>query len=106
MLFSYFSVSRADELRIRKRKTERDRVTKRTLKIHADYRVKRFEEVMSVEHIVKGLLRDCVDAVTEMLNDEGKFEENKYEEKKAELVEEKSVVKVEPKKVSLKRRRP
>ena len=81
------------------RKAKSERVTKRTLKLHADERVKRYEEVMSVEHIVKDLLSDCVDAVAEKIADENNYEEINYEEieeKMFEVVEVKPVVKVTP----------
>ena len=125
MLFSFLSLSRAAELRIRKLKAQCDRVTKRTLKIHADDRVKCFEDVLTVEHFLRDVVSDCVDAVVEMLSKENEYKESKseeemeeskygekkeeiqYEEEKEEVAVEKPVVKVKSKRVSLmKRTRP
>ena len=94
MLFSFLSLSCASKLGIRKRKSQCDRVTKRTLKIYADDRGKRFEEVLTVEHFLRDVVSDCVDAVVEMLSEENEhkeskseeeMEESKYEEKKEEI---------------------
>ena len=125
MLFSFLSLSRAAELRIRKRKAQCDRVTKRTLKSHADDRVKRFEEVLTLERFLRDVVSDFVDAVVEMLSEENEYKESKsekemeeskykekkeeikYEEEKEEVAVEKPVVKVKSKRVSLmKRTRP
>lgn len=122
MLFSFLSLSCASKLGIRKRKSQCDRVTKRTLKIYADDRGKRFEEVLTVEHFLRDVVSDCVDAVVEMLSEENehkeskseeemeeskyeeKKEEIKYEEEKEEVAVDKPFVKVKSKRVSLMKR--
>ena len=87
MLLSYFNVSPAAELRLRKKKAEVDRVTKRELKIHAEDRIRRYEESLSVENIVSDVLSDCLEAVCEMLDDKAR-RQNPQEESKDEEKEE------------------
>ena len=66
MLFSFLNVSKPVELRLRKKKAQCLRVTKRALRVRAEYRLQRFEESMSVEDVAAGL-GDCVDAVCNTL---------------------------------------
>ena len=89
MLFSFLSVSPATELKLRMKKAKAARVTKRSLRLQAEERVKRYEEAMSVEHVVSGLLSDCVEAVCEMLIEKGRRQYPKV--KKKEESKEKAV---------------
>ena len=66
MLFSFLNVSQDAELRLRKTKSQKQRFTKRTQKFLAAERVLRFEKSLSVDAIVAGVLRDCVDAVCKL----------------------------------------
>ena len=63
MLFSFLNVSKAAELKIRMKKSRTDHVTKRTSKVLAAERVKRYENARSVEDVVAEVVGDCVEAV-------------------------------------------
>ena len=54
-------------MKLKKKRVTETRITKRTLKIEAAARVKRFEEVMKIKEIVQEELNDCVDSVCEMI---------------------------------------
>ena len=89
MLFSYLSVSPAAELKLRMKKPEVARVTKRSLRLQAEARVKRYEEAMSLKH-VSGLLSDCVEAVSEIMGEKGRRRYPKV--KRKEESEEEAVI--------------
>ena len=63
MLFSFLNVDKRTELKLRKRRAETLRINKRTQRLLAAERVRRFEDTLTVEKIVAGMLSDCVDAV-------------------------------------------
>ena len=62
-ILSYFSVERAAELKFRVQKAKATRVTKRTLKVLKQDRIKRYEKSLSVREIVSEVLSDCVNAI-------------------------------------------
>ena len=74
MIYDYFPPKTPfAELKLRKKRAEVTRVTKRNLEIHKAARVKRYEEVMSIENFLNGLLSDCVGAACEMVPGGTKF---------------------------------
>ena len=66
MLFKFLNVSKGTELRLRRRKAQQIRMSKRNLAFLATNRVRRFEESLSVEKIVAEVLEDCVKAVSKV----------------------------------------
>ena len=66
MLFSFLNVDKKTELRIRLRKTKKQHITKKIHNLLRLERAKRFEEALSVEDVVAGVPRDCVDAVSNL----------------------------------------
>jgi len=62
-ILSYFSVERAAELKFRVQKAKATRVTKRTLKVLEQDRIKRYEKSLSVREIVSEVLSDFVNAI-------------------------------------------
>ena len=62
----FLNVSKETELKLRKKKAEEIRMTKRTLKFLASNRARRFEDSLSVEEIVAGVLEDFVEAVSKI----------------------------------------
>ena len=89
MIFSYFSISPAAELRLRKKEAEKERVRNRSLKILEEDRIKRYEDSLSIEHIVKGILSDCVEAVVEMLKAPRRIQNPQNDEKNEQKEEQK-----------------
>ena len=67
MIYDYFSLAPSAKLKLKKKRVSEARITKRTLKVEAAARVKRFEEVMKIKDIVREELNDCVDTVCEMV---------------------------------------
>jgi len=95
MIYDYFSISKSAELKLRKKRSMETRVSKRTLKIHAAARLKRYEELMTVEQIVQNLVNDCVDSVCETVSSYDKQRKLKGEIKKEVKGEIKKQVKKE-----------
>ena len=89
MIYDYFHISKPAELKLRRNRSMNKRISKQTLKIHAEARVKKYNEIMSIEKFVRGIIYDCVEAVCDMISSEGKhnipLRENKEEEKKVIL---------------------
>ena len=56
MLFSYLNVDKKTELRYRRAKAMENRLNKRDLKILSQERVMRYEQSLSVEEFVRGIL--------------------------------------------------
>ena len=64
-ILSYFNVERAAaELKLRVKKAKASRVTKSTLKVLEQERIKRYQESLSVREIVSEVLSDCVEAIS------------------------------------------
>ena len=85
MLFSYLNVDKKTELRYRRAKAMENRLNKRDLKILSQERVMRYEQSLSVEEFVRGILADCVEAACHLDTDRVYIPD----EKKAEVVVEK-----------------
>ena len=66
MLFSFLNVSPAAELRIRRKHSATNTLTKRRLKILEQDRIQRFENSLRVEEVVAEVVAECVDAVSKM----------------------------------------
>ena len=98
MLFKFLNVSKGTELRLRRRKAQENRMTKRNLKILASNRVQRYEESLSVEEIVAEVLKDCVEAVS-------KVDDRYMPEEKRSVIETPTVLIKSKEKESRKRRR-
>ena len=62
-ILSYFNVDRKTELKLRAKKAEAKRVTKRTLKVLEQNRIKQYEESLSSADIISDFMTDCVEAV-------------------------------------------
>ena len=95
MLFSFLNVDKKTELRYRRAKAMKNRLKKRDVRFLSAERVLRYEQSLSVEEFVRGILADCVEAACNMDTDRVYIPD----EKKAEVVVEKTP------KVSLKRSR-
>ena len=59
MIYDYFSIAPSTELKLRKKRIEGAGVSKRSLEILAEDRVKRYVELMPTEIVVEDLVNDC-----------------------------------------------
>ena len=79
-------VSQAVKLRLRKKRAQTSRIIMRSLQVIKDSRLKQYEESISVEHFVRGIIIDCVDAVVEMVSAKRGNRLQYVEEKKEDIV--------------------